>query len=128
MAQLPLPNPPPPSSALPIDRRDSCSGGAGPGSTPRDILAAMPDRRSPSTRLYGPAPPPTAPQSQMLRWIRRLSWRVSLWCVPLIVVGIIVSFPLWLWIALGVAAVIMLANQLVLSLRIRRLERSEQSR
>jgi hypothetical protein len=64
----------------------------------------------------------------MLRWIRRMLWRLSLWCVPLLVIGIIVSFPLWLWIALGVAAVIMLANQPVLSLRIRRLERSEQPR
>ena len=99
--------------------------GAGLVSTPHDILAGMPGRRSLSTWLYGPAPPADAPQSQMLRWIRRLLWRLSLWCVPLLVVGISVSFPLWLWIVLGVAAVIMLANQLVLSLRIHRLERNE---
>lgn len=88
----------------------------------------MPRRGSLSTWLYGPAPPADVPQSQMLRWIRRLSSRVSLWCVPLLIVGIFVSFPRWLWLALGVAAVILLANQLVLSLRIRRLERSGQSR
>jgi hypothetical protein len=47
--------------------------------------------------------------------------------VPLIV-GVLTGFPLWLWILLGIFVAMMLANQLVLTIRIGRIERHERPR
>jgi hypothetical protein len=88
----------------------------------------MGDRRSLANRLYGPPPAAGAPPSQMLRWIRRMSWRQLPWVVVPLVFGILIGSPLWLWILLGIFVVLMLANQVVLTIRIGRLERHERGR
>jgi Flp pilus assembly protein TadB len=87
----------------------------------------MRSRRSLTTGLYGPAPAADSPASQTLRWARRMSLRLASTFVLLLVLGIVAHFPLWLMIALGLAVAVMLAHQVVLTVRIRRLERSERS-
>jgi hypothetical protein len=44
-----------------------------------------------------------------------------------VVIGVLFGFARWLWIVIGVGVATMLANKLVLTVRIRRLQRSEQS-
>jgi hypothetical protein len=77
--------------------------------------------------MYGPAPAADAPASQTLRYARRMALRLLSTFVLLLALGIVAHFPLWLVIALGVAVVVMLAHQAVLTVRIRRLESSERS-
>jgi Flp pilus assembly protein TadB len=87
----------------------------------------MRNQRSLTTRMYGPAPAADAPASQTLRYARRMALRLASTFVLLLILGIVAHFPLWLMIAVGVAVAIMLAHQFVLTVRIRRLERSERS-
>jgi len=55
-----------------------------------------------------------------------MSMRLLPFFVLLLVVGLITHFPLWLWLALGVFAIISLANLFVLVVRIARAKHTGQ--
>jgi hypothetical protein len=85
----------------------------------------MGTRKPLTARLYGPPPPPGASRAQTLRWIRRTSsWGPPV-TVLMLVLTLIFSRSTWLTVVLAVCAAVSIANFVVLSVRIQRLERAE---
>lgn len=75
-------------------------------------------------RVVGNPPPKGGPRVATFRWLRRL---YLLWCLPLLVVLFatvaVTGAPQWLWVAVGVCAVIWLCGFASISHQITRQQR-----
>jgi hypothetical protein len=76
-------------------------------------------------RLFGPPPPAGASRAEMLRWIRRTSWWGAPVTVLLLVLSLLLHQSTWLSIVFAICAALSISNLISLTVRIRRLERTE---
>jgi hypothetical protein len=86
----------------------------------------MKDRlRAASVRLYGEPPSQDAPRSQRFRYVQRLYLRLLPFALPAYACVFVFARQTWVFVVIGIGALVWLQGLVSISFRIRREERKE---